>query len=41
MNNSIKLKTLYFFIFSAMGVMNPLISQYLNSIGFSGTQIGT
>ena len=24
-----------------MGVMNPLISQYLNSIGFSGTQIGT
>lgn len=41
MSNSIKLKTLYFFIFSAMGVMNPLISQYLNSIGFSGTQIGT
>ena len=41
MNNSIKLKTLYFFIFSAMGVMNPLISQYLSSIGFSGTQIGT
>ena len=41
MNNSVKLKTLYFFIFSAMGVMNPLISQYLNSIGFSGTQIGT
>ena len=36
-----KLKTLYFFIFSAMGVMNPLISQYLNSIGFTGTQIGT
>ena len=24
-----------------MGVMNPLISQYLNSIGFNGTQIGT
>lgn len=41
MNHSAKLKTLYFFIFSAMGVMNPLISQYLNSIGFSGTQIGT
>lgn len=41
MSNSVKLKTLYFFIFSAMGVMNPLISQYLNSIGFSGTQIGT
>ena len=41
MNNSVKLKTFYFFIFSSMGVMNPLISQYLNSIGFSGTQIGT
>ncbi len=41
MSNSVKLKTLYFFIFSAMGVMNPLISQYLNSIGFNGTQIGT
>lgn len=41
MGNSIKLKTLYFFIFSAMGVMNPLISQYLNGIGFNGTQIGT
>ena len=41
MGNRFKLKTLYFFIFSAMGVMNPLISQYLNSIGFSGTQIGT
>ena len=24
-----------------MGVMNPLISQYLSSIGFNGTQIGT
>lgn len=41
MSNRIKLKTLYFFTFSALGVMNPLISQYLNSIGFSGTQIGT
>ena len=41
MSNRLKLKILYFFIFSAMGVMNPLISQYLNSIGFSGTQIGT
>ena len=41
MSNSVKLKTLYFFIFSAMGVMNPLISQYLSSIGFNGTQIGT
>jgi len=41
MRNDVKLKTLYFFIFSAMGVMNPLISQYLSSIGFNGTQIGT
>jgi len=41
MRNRTKLKTLYFFTFSALGVMNPLISQYLNSIGFSGTQIGT
>lgn len=41
MSNRLKLKTLYFFIFSAMGVMNPLISQYLDGIGFSGTQIGT
>lgn len=41
MSNQLKLKILYFFIFSAMGVMNPLISQYLSGIGFSGTQIGT
>ena len=31
----------YFFGYAAMGVMNPLISQYLSSIGFNGTQIGT
>lgn len=40
MSNGLKLKILYFFIFSAMGVMNPLIGQYLSSIGFSGTEIG-
>ena len=41
MGNQLKLKVLYFFVFSAMGVMNPLISQYLSGIGFSGTEIGT
>ena len=41
MKTRMKLQTLYFFIFAAMGVMKPLIGQYLDSIGFTGTQIGT
>lgn len=35
-----KYSTLYFFIYCPLGVMCPLISQYLNSIGFTGTQVG-
>lgn len=36
----IKFKGLYFCTYAALGVLNPLIGQYLSSIGFSGTQIG-
>lgn len=36
-----KFSIFYFLGYGAMGVMNPLISQHLGSIGFSGTQIGT
>lgn len=32
---------LYFFIYCPLGVLCPLIGQYLSSIGFSGTQVGT
>lgn len=31
---------IYIFSFGAIGALFPLIAQYLNSIGFSGTQIG-
>ncbi len=40
-NNTTRFQIFYFFGYAAMGVMNPLISQYLGDIGFSGTQIGT
>jgi len=40
-NNTNKFKVFYLLGYGALGVMNPLISQYLSSIGFSGTQIGT
>ncbi len=40
-SNTGKFGIFYVFGYGAMGVMNPLISQYLSSIGFSGTQIGT
>ena len=33
--------TLYFLIYCPLGVLCPLIGQYLSSIGFSGTQVGT
>ncbi|MEA4923423.1 MAG: MFS transporter [Eubacteriaceae bacterium] len=32
---------LYTFTYMAIGVLTPLISQYLKSIGFSGAEIGT
>ena len=32
---------LYFLIYCPLGVLCPLIGQYLSSIGFSGTQVGT
>lgn len=31
---------LYFFLFCPLGIISPLIGQYLDSIGFSGTQVG-
>ncbi len=38
---NLRFKGLYFCSYAALGVLNPLIGQYLSSIGFSGTQIGT
>ena len=35
-----RLSLLYFFIYCPLGALCPLISQYLSSIGFSGTQVG-
>ena len=35
-----KSHALYFFLYCPLGAMTPLIGQYLNSIGFSGTQVG-
>jgi len=35
-----KLSLLYFFIYCPLGALCPLISTYLNSIGFNGTQVG-
>lgn len=31
---------LYFFLYCPLGIIAPLIGQYLGSIGFSGTQVG-
>ena len=39
--NDIKSYALYFFLYCPLGVLSPLIGQYLSSIGFSGTQVGT
>lgn len=36
----IKCLILYFLIYCPLGVLCPLIGQYLSSIGFSGTQVG-
>lgn len=41
MKQTTRYQVFYVFGYGAMGVMNPLISQYLSSIGFNGTQIGT
>ena len=41
LNNTRKFKTAYVFTYAPIGVLCPLIGQYLSSIGFSGTQIGT
>ena len=41
MNNSIRFKIIYLFTFAAGGAIGPLLGQYLESIGFSGTRIGT
>lgn len=35
-----RLSVLYFFLYCPLGALCPLISQYLSSIGFSGTQVG-
>jgi len=37
----VKYTSLYIFAYLAIGTMMPLISQYLKSIGFTGTQTGT
>ena len=39
--NDIKSYALYFFLYCPLGVLSPLIGQYLSGIGFSGTQVGT
>jgi len=38
---SFKYACLFFFTFDAIGVFVPYLGQYLSSIGFLGTQIGT
>lgn len=40
MRTTARLSVLYFFIYCPLGALCPLLSQYLNSIGFSGTQVG-
>lgn len=37
---TVRLSILYFFIYCPLGVVCPLIGQYLSSIGFTGTQVG-
>lgn len=41
MSNTTKFKAIYLFLYAPLGVLSPLIGQYLSSIGFSGTEIGT
>lgn len=37
---TVRLSLLYFFIYCPLGALCPLISQYLSSIGFTGSQVG-
>lgn len=39
-DSDLKRAILYFFIYCPLGIICPLIGQYLSSIGFSGTQVG-
>lgn len=39
--NNLKYRGMYLFTYAPIGIICPLIGQYLSSIGFSGTQIGT
>ena len=39
-NGDFKRAILYFFLFCPLGIISPLIGQYLSSIGFTGTQVG-
>ncbi|MDD4376966.1 MAG: MFS transporter [Eubacteriales bacterium] len=41
MNNELKYKLMYMFTYAPVGIISPLIGQYMSQIGFSGTQIGT
>ena len=41
MSNSNKFKTIFLFTYAAGGAIGPLLGQYLDGIGFSGTRIGT
>lgn len=36
-DSDLKRAVLYFFIYCPLGIICPLIGQYLSSIGFSGT----
>ena len=40
-NSDLRRAFLYFFIYCPLGIICPLIGQYLSSIEFSGTQVGT
>lgn len=41
MKDTNKYKLMYLFTYAPVGVLGPLLGQYLNSIGFTGTEIGT
>lgn len=40
MKNNYKYKGMFLFTYAPIGIICPLIGQYLNQLGFSGTQIG-
>lgn len=39
-NGDFRRGILYFFLYCPLGIIAPLIGQYLSSIGFTGTQVG-